>query len=134
MTNPVHDLAKIITSKKNDNYVLTKFIKNVCYSSYNDVQYTEKRIGDDFSDAQELIKDGADDQPNTTGYNDTISQLRERIERDELQLAEYVEIHELAKKAHKYLENKEWYPGGAKRNVTPKQATDDIQFFKKRAS
>ena len=132
MTNPVQDLAKLITSKKNDDYVLTKFVQNVCYSSYNDVQYITGRISDDTADARELITNGADDQANTSGYNDTISQLRERIERDELQLNDYVEIHELAKKAHKYLTGKEWMPRGAKRNVSKKQATADIAFFEKR--
>jgi len=116
------ELVNLLSHKNTPEWVVSQTLRNLCYSSQNDINYQNVAIGDLGRDAEEAIKEDNE-------YK--LLKLQEQTMFREEQLEVFEEVHALAKAAFKEVTGSEWKPA-SKKSLTNKNKTATREFWKKR--
>jgi len=116
------ELVNLLSHKNTPEWVVSQTIRDLCYTSRNNIEYQTKAIADILGEAREAVEENDE-------YK--LLKLQEQITFREAQQEVFEEVHALAKAAFKKVTGSEWKPP-SKKSITNKNKTETREFFKKR--
>jgi hypothetical protein len=118
----LQDLVTLLNHKNTPDWVVSQTVRNLAYSSHNDINWQEKAIADLLGQATKAIEE--DDE-------DKLFKLEQQVVFREEQREVFCEVHALAKDAFKEVTGSDWVPP-AKNTYSKKNKTATREFFKLR--
>ena len=118
----LQELVNLLAHKNTPEWVVSQTVRDLCYSSHNNINYQTKSIADLLGAAREALED--DDEVK-------LAKLQEQIEYRETQQQVFEEVHAIAAATFKELTGSAWTPP-SKKAFTNKNKTATREFFKQR--